>query len=102
VLVAEEEAFQSSLSKLQSLLEERTKYYENADVAVELMGYGKDEATGAPAAVVMHRLMEAVHDKIISTQQEREARRQFTIEQAGDVPTMRKQQAPSTQQAAEE
>eukprot|EP00775_Hariotina_reticulata_P006103 gene6103-6341_t len=100
--VSEEEAFQSSLSKLQSLFEERTKYYENADVVVELKGYGKDEPTGAPAAVVMHRLMEAVHNKIISTQQEREARRQFTIEQSGEVPTMKKQPAPSTQQATEE
>ncbi|KAF8071074.1 SK1 [Scenedesmus sp. PABB004] len=93
--VSEDEAYGISLSKLQSLLAERTKYYENADVTVDLRGYGKDEGSGAPSAVVMHRLMSAVHAKIEATEAEREARRQFTIERAGDVPSMRKQPAPN-------
>ena len=37
-------------------------------------------------AVVMHRLMDAIAQKIQSTKEEREARRQFTIERAGEVP----------------
>jgi hypothetical protein len=35
---------------LSSILEERTKYYENADVTIDLRGYGKDEEAGAPTA----------------------------------------------------
>lgn len=47
---SESEALEISLNKLNNLLEQRTKYYENADVAIDLRGYGKDEATGAPTA----------------------------------------------------
>lgn len=52
----------------------------------------------------MHRLMDAIAQKIQSTKEEREARRQFTIERSGEVPSMRKQQSPAAQQqpAAEE
>lgn len=46
----------------------------------------------------MHRLMDAILNKIQATKEEREARRQFTIEQAGDVPSMRKQASPAQQQ----
>lgn len=100
---AEEEAYEISVNKISGLLAERTKYYENADVVVPLKGYGKDADAGAPAAVVMHRLLSAVREKIRATKEEREARRQFVIEQGGDVPTMRKQQSPSlSQQPAEE
>lgn len=49
-LPTESEAYEISLSKLNKLLEDRTKYYENADVTVDLKGYGKDEAAGAPTA----------------------------------------------------
>lgn len=93
--VSEGAAYDISLAKLTSLLEARTKYYENADVAVELRGYGPDEQTGAPTAVVMHRLMDAILTKIKQTAAEREAKRQFTIERAGDVPSMRTQASPS-------
>lgn len=101
-LFADEQAYDISLQKLQKLLEERTKYYDNADVQIDLRGYGKDEQSGAPTPVVMHRLLQAVHEKIQSTQQERESRRQFTIERAGDVPSMRKEPAKGPQAAAEE
>eukprot|EP00879_Flechtneria_rotunda_P006369 GHRR01006693.1.p1 GENE.GHRR01006693.1~~GHRR01006693.1.p1 ORF type:complete len:332 (+),score=129.11 GHRR01006693.1:622-1617(+) len=93
--VSEEEAYDTSLKKLQLLLENRTKYYENADVTVDLKGYSTDEQSGAPTAVIMYRLMEAVAQKIQSTNKEREARKQFTIERSGDVPTMRKQRSPN-------
>ena len=54
--------------------------------------------------VVMHRLMDAMLAKITATKEEREARRQFTIERSGEVPTMRTQASPAQQQqqAAEE
>lgn len=48
--------------------------------------------------VVMHRLMDAVAKKIQATKEEREARRQFTISSAGEVPSMRKQASPAAQQ----
>lgn len=49
-LPTESEAYDISLNKLEKLLADRTKYYENADVTVDLRGYGKDEPNGAPTA----------------------------------------------------
>ena len=46
----ESQAYEISLAKLNALLEARTKYYENADVTIDLRGYGKDEQAGAPTA----------------------------------------------------
>jgi hypothetical protein len=47
--------------------------------------------------------MSAVSAKIEATEEERQARRNFTIERSGDVPTMRTQPAaPSAPTAAEE
>jgi hypothetical protein len=42
--------------------------------------------------------MDAVSKKIQATKEEREARRQFTISNAGEVPSMRKQASPAAQQ----
>ncbi len=53
--------------------------------------YGIDEPNGAPTVVVMYRLLCALREKIMATKAEREARRNFTIENAGEVPTMRAQ-----------
>ncbi|KAF6265935.1 shikimate kinase-domain-containing protein [Scenedesmus sp. NREL 46B-D3] len=102
--VSEDEAYSISLQKLQQLLADRTKFYENADVTVDLRGYAKDEQSGAPAAVVLHRLMQAVHEKINQTEAERESRRQFTIDRAGEVPSLKVQSSPNAaaQPAAEE
>lgn len=41
--------------KLGSILEERRKFYENADVVVSLEGYGRDADNGAPTPAVMYR-----------------------------------------------
>jgi hypothetical protein len=41
----------------------------------------------------MYRLMRALKDKIDATKEEREARRNFTIEHAGSVPSMRTEPA---------
>jgi hypothetical protein len=49
----ESQAYEISLGKLNKLLEDRTKYYENADVTIDLRGYAKDEQAGAPAAGTM-------------------------------------------------
>ncbi|WIA11856.1 hypothetical protein OEZ85_011942 [Tetradesmus obliquus] len=100
--VSEDEAYSISLQKLQQLLEDRTKYYENADVFIDLRGYGKDEQSGAPTAVVLHRLMQAVHEKINQTEAERESRRQFTIDRAGEVPSLKVQPSPHPAQPAAE
>lgn len=97
----EHQAYEISLDKLQQLLDKRTRYYDNADVRVDLRGHGKDAESGAPAAVVMYRLMQAVHKKIQRTQEERESRRQFTIDRASEVPTMRKEAAKGPQAAEE-
>jgi shikimate kinase len=93
--LAEDNAYDVAESKLKALIEERTKFYENADVVISLEGYGQDAEKGAPTAVVMYRLLQAVKQKIVSTREEREARRNFTIEREGDVPTMQKMQSPN-------
>ncbi|GBF89384.1 shikimate, chloroplastic [Raphidocelis subcapitata] len=78
--VTADNAFGVANAKLTALLEAREKYYENADVRVPLSGVAADEDRGAPAAVVMYRLLTRVLDKIEATKAEREARRTFTIE----------------------
>jgi shikimate kinase len=74
-------AYSAALTKLEALLEQRRKFYETADVVIPLDGRtDEDRERGAPAAVVMHRLMAAVAERIATTRAEREARRNFTIE----------------------
>jgi len=99
--VTKENAYEVAQSKLKALIEERTKYYENADVVISLEGFGQDADKGAPTAVVMYRLLQAVKQKIVNTREEREARRNFTIEREGDVPTMQKMQSPNAAVAEE-
>jgi hypothetical protein len=52
----------------------------NADVRVPLDGVAQDADKGAPAAVVMYRLLTRVLERIEATKAEREARRNFTVE----------------------
>lgn len=91
---SEEALYAAAKGKLDSLLEARTKYYENADLTISLEGYGMDADKGAPTAVVMYRLLSALKQKIEKTKQEREDRKNFTIINEGDVPSMRTMQAP--------
>jgi shikimate kinase len=80
------EAYGAALARLSNLAEQRRKYYSNADVVVPLDGRtDEDRERGAPTAVVMHRLMAAVAERIEKTREEREARRNFTIEYASDA-----------------
>lgn len=87
--LTEENAFEKVLEKLTAILEDRRKYYENADLVISLAGSGQDEEKGAPTAVVMYRLMKAAHERIQDTKKEREAKRQFTITRPEDVQSMR-------------
>ena len=50
------------------------KYYENADIVVDLDGFGKDAEFGAPTAVVMYRLLKGLKTKIDNTKQVRAGR----------------------------
>jgi hypothetical protein len=50
----------------------------------------------------MYRLLCALKKKIDDTKQEKEDRKNFTIEHAGEVPTMRVRQAPSTVEGEEQ
>ncbi len=63
-MTAEEDLYNYTYNKISSLLEQRTKYYVNADIVVPLEGTGADAETGAPSAVVMHRLLKAVLARI--------------------------------------
>ncbi|GAX83755.1 hypothetical protein CEUSTIGMA_g11180.t1 [Chlamydomonas eustigma] len=91
-----DDLYGTALSKITSLLEDRTKYYENADVVVNLESLSqKDTEAGAPTAVVMYRTLLGVKAKIQATKEEREAKRNFTIENADQLKTMRTIQSPA-------
>ncbi|KAG2448770.1 hypothetical protein HYH02_006123 [Chlamydomonas schloesseri] len=82
-------------AKLDTLLEDRRKYYENADVVVTLEGYGKDLEGGAPTAAVMYRLLLAINDKVQAKKREQADRMNFTIEGADQLKTMRAVDSPA-------
>jgi hypothetical protein len=65
-------------------------------------GYGQDTDKGAPTVVIMYRLLCALKKKIDDTKREKEDRKSFTIEHAGEVPTMRVRQAPNTAEGEEQ
>jgi hypothetical protein len=46
---------EAATAKIAGLLDERRKYYVNADIHVTLEGYGQDVEAGAPTPVVMYR-----------------------------------------------
>lgn len=98
--VAADNAYEVAHGKLTALLAAREKFYENADVRVPLEGFGVDVERGAPAAVVMYRLLQRVLEKIEATKAEREARRSFTIEGISGKPSAAT--AAQQQQQAEE
>lgn len=83
--VTEDQLYASAKAKLDTLLAERTQYYETADLKISLEGYGSDADKGAPTAVVMYRLLCALKKKIDDTKKEREDRKNFTIEYNGEV-----------------
>jgi hypothetical protein len=66
---AEEQSqlFAVAKAKLDGLLAERTRFYESADLRVQLAGTGADAANGAPTVVVMYRLLTALKAKIDAT-----------------------------------
>eukprot|EP00198_Chlamydomonas_reinhardtii_P001067 XP_001690402.1 shikimate kinase [Chlamydomonas reinhardtii] len=86
---------QVAKTKLDALLEDRRKYYENADVVVTLEGYGKDLEDGAPTAAVMYRLLTAINDKVQAKKREQAERMNFTIEGADQLKTMRTMDSPA-------
>ena len=89
--------YNQALAKVISLTAERTKFYENADLKVNLEGSGLDVENGAPTAVVMYRILLALQAKIQATKEEREAKKNFTIEGAESLKTMRTIESPVSQ-----
>ncbi|KXZ46516.1 hypothetical protein GPECTOR_43g953 [Gonium pectorale] len=86
-------------SKLDSLLEQRRKYYENADVVVPLEGFGRDAESGAPTAAVMYRLLTAVNEKVQAKKREQAERMNFRIEGAEQLKNMRTMESPAARGA---
>ncbi|KAF5832078.1 shikimate kinase [Dunaliella salina] len=99
---SQEQLYENAKAKLDSLLEERTKFYDSADLKISLEGYCEDAEKGAPTAVVMYRLLCALRQRIEDTKAERESRRNVVIENHGDVPSMRVQESPLAQQQQEQ
>eukprot|EP00798_Chlamydomonas_sp_ICE-L_P021118 gene21118-28009_t len=90
-----EKVLESAKTKLSTLLDDRTKYYENADIVVPLAGNGEDLVKGAPTAAVMLRLLRALDNKIKATKHEREEAQKFTIEGADSLNSMRTIESPA-------
>jgi len=79
---------EATLEKISGLLNDRKQLYERADVRVSLEGSDKDADTGAPPAVVVHRLLTSLKEKLdekISMDDEA-AKKDFKIEDKGPVP----------------
>ena len=92
-----DDIYSQALTKVTSLLGERSKFYENADLRVNLEGSGVDVEEGAPTAVVMYRILVALQAKIQATKEEREAKKNFVIENADSLKTMRTIESPVPQ-----
>lgn len=97
----EAQAVEVARGKLGSILEERRKFYENADVVVSLEGYGRDADNGAPTPAVMYRLLTAINEKVQAKKRENEERMNFRIEGADQLKSMRTMESPAGQQAQE-
>lgn len=87
-------AVAKTTERLAKLLEERRKYYENADLVVPLVGYGQDAEGGAPAAVIMYRLLTQLKDRIEEKKREREDKKNFRVERTTQLPNMTVVQTP--------
>ncbi|GIL71812.1 hypothetical protein Vretimale_750 [Volvox reticuliferus] len=86
--------------KLANLLEQRRRYYENADVVVTLEGYGEDVENGATTPAVMYRLLTAVNEKVQAKKREQAERMNFRIEGAEQLRNMRTVESPAAAAAA--
>ena len=85
-----QEEYARTLGKLEALMEARREQYAQADIVVSLEG--DDPATadfGAPAAVVVHRILAAVNDRIKRDASAREERKSFQVVNENLPPTMR-------------
>lgn len=51
-----------STDKLSTILADRTKYYENADIVVDIASLAGEEL-GAPTAATMYRIMTAINNR---------------------------------------
>jgi shikimate kinase len=83
-------AYERTLERLKGLLEERREQYGFADLMVSLEG--EDPATadlGAPAAVVVHRVLSAISHRVERDAAWREERRNFEVVNENLPPTMR-------------
>jgi hypothetical protein len=82
----EEDEEKRALERISQLLEERRKQYQTSDIVVSLEG---DEELGAPAAVVAHRVLAAITDRVRRDTAAREDRRKFEVVNENLPPTMR-------------
>ena len=83
-------AYEETVAKLTKLLEERLGQYSFADITVSLVG--DDPATadfGAPAAVVAHRALQALNERIAKDTAMRAERMNFEVVNEDLPPSMR-------------
>jgi len=87
--------YDAALKKVTSMLEERKKFYQNADIVVPLDSNGRDSEMGAPTAVVLYRLLTELKAKMQEKKESREAKKNFKIENVDELKTMRTQPSPN-------
>lgn len=73
------------MEKLQGILADRTKYYENADIVIDISAKSEESENGAPTAAVMYRTMVELNNRIESAKKNREERMNFQIKYAQDA-----------------
>lgn len=85
-LLSNPEGYEETIEKLRGLLDERYECYSFADLTVSLEG---GHGTGAPAAVIAHRVLAAINDRIARDTAWREERKNFEVVNEDLPPTMR-------------
>jgi shikimate kinase len=85
-LLSNPEGYEATIERLRGLLDERYECYSFADLTVSLEG---GHGTGAPAAVIAHRVLAAINDRIARDTAWREERKNFEVVNEDLPPTMR-------------
>lgn len=70
--VSEAQLYAAAKGKIEKLMGDRTQFYQKADIVVSLDGLGEHDM-GAPAMVVLYRLLTALQQQVAETKREREA-----------------------------
>lgn len=86
----EQDKHSATTEKLDGILSKRRELYRSADIHVSIEGLAKDKDLGAPSAVVVYRILDAINQRIKEAAAEREQKKNFTIEGLDAAPSTMK------------